>query len=83
MTLDNEGYAHICCFSGDKLRYVYQDDLGWHIETVDNGCYRCDGISLALDNDGKPRISYSDNGDLKYAYSLGNFDVTYLPLVMK
>jgi len=73
LALDRDGYPHIgysrhdgrSCFES-FVKYAYQDASGWHIETVEDrsgGSY----ISLALDRDGHPHISYSYSG-LKYAY---------------
>ncbi len=67
---------HIAYYSDGKLKYAYRGPYtGWYIETVDSvdGGY----ISLALDSQGRPHISYIDyyfeSGDkLKYAYYDGS-----------
>jgi catechol 2,3-dioxygenase-like lactoylglutathione lyase family enzyme len=79
LTLDGGEYPHISyyycgtsiypCNVGD-LKYAYQNDSGWHIETVDSEGNVGGLTSVSLDGDGYPHISYLDytNDDLKYAY---------------
>ena len=72
LKVDSEGYAHIAHTKDDySLEYVYQDASGWHIENLGSGLgYPDTSVSLALDQDGYPHLSYyvSDEGSLKYAY---------------
>jgi len=76
LALDKDGCPHISYYDNDQgrggLKYAYQDDFGWHIETVDHGFRGLVGAytSLALDRDGHPHISYYDQDYdvLKYAY---------------
>ncbi|MBN1873916.1 MAG: PKD domain-containing protein [Anaerolineae bacterium] len=75
--VDSEGYPHIAYLNdhggwSGELEYIYQDAAGWHWQVVDTGLqgYPNPGISLDLDTNGYPHISYynaTDNG-LKYAY---------------
>ena len=80
LKVDANGYPHISYGEmggpnfpqdGLSLKYAYLDDLGWHIETVDD---QTAGImsSLALDPSGNPYIAYQSytEGDalLRYAY---------------
>ncbi len=80
LALDAAGHPHIAYTeSGTNwqvLRYAYHDGSVWHKETVDGlgdadvGSY----VSLALDDDGHPHMSYQDdtNLDLRYAYYDGS-----------
>jgi hypothetical protein len=83
LVLDEAGYPHISYITFG-LKYAYEDEDGWSIQTVDStpGCYQ-DYTSLALDSSGRPHISHSGCGDLMYTYSMGEYEVTYLPLVVK
>ncbi len=80
LALDAAGHPHIAYTeSGTNwqvLRYAYHDGNTWHKETVDGlgdadvGSY----VSLALDGNGHPHMSYQDdtNLDLRYAYYDGS-----------
>ena len=80
LALDAAGHPHIAYTeSGTNwqvLRYAYHDGSTWHKETVDGlgdadvGSY----VSLALDGDDHPHLSYQDdtNLDLRYAYYDGS-----------
>jgi len=80
LALDAAGHPHIA-YTGagtnwQVLKYAYYDGSTWHKETVDGlgdadvGSY----VSLALDADGHPHLSYQDdtNLDLRYAYYDGS-----------
>ena len=60
------------------LKYAYKDGDDWKITTVDfrgrtNKVYDVGmGNSLAIGKDGKPRISYEDGEDIKFAYPDGD-----------
>jgi uncharacterized repeat protein (TIGR01451 family) len=70
--VDGDGYPHISYYEGynGDLRYAYQDDSGWHIETVDSAGDVGRYTSIALDGSGYPHISFYDatRGGLKYAH---------------
>jgi hypothetical protein len=90
LMLDRMGYPHISyiSYSGSssrgEVRYAYQAEAGWNIQTVDSGWgYYLEHTSLALHADGQPHISYGGYGDLWYTYNMGEYEVTYLPLVIK
>ncbi|MEW6574379.1 MAG: Ig-like domain-containing protein [Bacillota bacterium] len=71
LALDREGRPHIGYwnFSIKYPKYAYRDAAGWHTETVPDGYYAGEFISLALDASGNPRMTYyrSVGDDLKYA----------------
>jgi putative cell wall-binding protein len=71
MDTDSFGRPHISYYDatdGD-LMYVWQDDSGWHSETVDSEGNTGKFTSLAVDANGIPHISYYDltNGKIKHA----------------
>ncbi len=80
LALDADGRPHIAYTAGgvnwQMLKYARYDGSIWHKETVDGmgsanvGSY----VSLALDADGHPHLSYQDdtNLDLRYAYHDGS-----------
>lgn len=88
LALDQDGHPHISCYSSyfnypsyegvtvakyayAAIEYAYQDSSGWQVETV-NREDDAWGLSLALDENGHPHISYISHFDgdnnLKYAY---------------
>ena len=82
MAIDNNGNLHVsyCDFSNYDIKYAYFDGNQWHKNTVDSmnadepalphGRY----VSIAVDNENRPHISYFDyeNWTLKYAQYNGN-----------
>jgi len=73
ITLDVNDYPHIVYTSydfgllePDDLKYAYWDGSSWYVEGIDTDA---DWPSIALDTEGRPRISYWDplKWDLKYA----------------
>ena len=71
-----DGYLHIAYTLSDYstgnyyLKYAYEDELGWHTEVVDSVIGdEIKYVSLALDENNNPHISYYDwsTEDLKYA----------------
>jgi hypothetical protein len=69
LALDEAGFPHIS-FGDYGLKYAYLDTTGWHSTTMDLGGSFDDFISLAMDGDDNPHISYYDrtNRNLKYTY---------------
>jgi hypothetical protein len=72
LVIDSIGYRHMSYWDdrNNDLMYAYEDNSGWHRETVD-----CEGsvgrfTSLALADIGDPHISYLDEDSLglNYAY---------------
>jgi hypothetical protein len=85
LDLDEEGFPHITYATDPiayattsindlvdiyNLKYAYQDDSGWHIQTVDSEGSAGRPNSMVLDKNGFPHISYMDQKDntLKYAF---------------
>jgi hypothetical protein len=74
LALDEEGYPRISYWENHhahaNLWYAYRDQAGWHTEMVDylvTGEYT--GLSLAVDDAGKPHVSYADTDwKVQYAY---------------
>jgi len=77
--LDSSGNPHIAYYDETNydLKYAWKDSNGWHVETVDRlvgkyynslGEYGERFISLTVDSDGNPHISYYDaiHDNLKY-----------------
>ncbi len=76
ITVDAGSYPHIAYGNNQVgalgLYYVYADGSGWHYETATSGHAVFD-VSLKLDSDNRPHISYYDaaSNDLKYAFRDG------------
>jgi len=75
LALDKDGNAHVgyqYAVDGSyrELNHAIRDAGVWNIETVDSGDYVGYGISLDLDLDGSPHLSYivNDNSELRYAF---------------
>jgi len=72
LVLDREGKARISYNSVDSLKYAWQGDSSWKIETVDhvtlNGGWAGYRTRQALDSQGYPHIAYQDASSLKHAY---------------
>jgi hypothetical protein len=76
LALDGAGHPHIGYYEDNNaaLKYAWHDGSVWHLGIVDSEGYTGFFISLALDQAGRPRISYQiggDDGDLKYAWHDG------------
>lgn len=54
-------------FQTDYVRYARREAGTWHIEDVDSGIYTGRYPNMVLDDAGRPRISYEEWYDLKYA----------------
>lgn len=76
IAFDTDGYPHIAytyyTYDWDcYLKYAYKNASGWHIQVADSLLgTEFQYVSLALDGNNKPHISYYDYDvyDLKYAY---------------
>ena len=70
-------YSKVLVFIVSILLTFFDCDLakaGWRIETVDSGVTIPFYISIAIDGNDNPRISYDDTlNDLKYAYYDGSW----------
>ncbi len=77
ITFDTDGYPHIAYtyYTGDSyLKHAYKDVSGWHTQVADSLTGdEFQYVSLALDGNNNPHISYYDwkDDDLKYAYYNG------------
>lgn len=74
LVLDASGRAHIsyATYEDMAVRYAYQTDTGWQIETVEMQAYPWT-TSLALDSQGRPHIAYATEfGELRYAHKTAN-----------
>jgi hypothetical protein len=76
LSLDAAGNPRICCgtlSSPGGVRYVTRIGIYWAVQWVEyfgtSSTNHAQYISMTLDSDGNPRISYFDeqNGDLRYA----------------
>jgi len=80
--IDSNNHPHIsyCNYDMRTLKYAFFNGNTWKKTVVDNTAiicadnYFCDYISLVLDDNDIPHISYCDyeNFDLKYAHLTGN-----------
>jgi len=79
IALDDLGHPHITHYkiwywdyNFDNLEYSYEDNLGWHTESVDEYGDVGRFSAIALDSNGYPHIAYYGDYDgnkrLKYAY---------------
>jgi hypothetical protein len=72
LRLDSTGKAHVA-YGGDHLYYASYDGTSWSGETVDTGNNVGQYVSLYIDSEDHPHISYYDGyyRFLKYARNLG------------
>ena len=82
LAVDMHGHPHISYMSTGVLKYAYRDASGWEVQTVESEG-AVGSPSLALDGVGRPHISYKKGSNLMYTYNMGDYEATYLPLVMK
>lgn len=71
--LDSYGYPHIAYYDNTayRVKYAYKDQTGWHTDFVTTGGWDAsNGLSLALDNQNRPHISYIkySGENLMYAF---------------
>ena len=71
--LDSYGYPHIAYYDNTvyRVKYGYKDQDGWHTDFVTSGGWDAsNGVSLALDNQNRPHISYIkySGENLMYAF---------------
>jgi len=76
LDMDSGNYPHIFYRTRIGVAFIiysYKDGSGWHTETVDISGSTADYLSIALDSNDRPHVSYYDNAnkDLKYAYRDG------------
>ena len=91
LALDGDGYPHVSYYDvdGENLKYTYQDEDGWHPETVDGAGDVGRWSSLAIDGAGNVHIAYYDatNDTVKYAYEASDGGEAeyrvYVPLVVR
>jgi len=75
IALDTEGNPQIAYYASTEmyysgmLKYAFMNEEGWQILIIEDQGVTGYHVSLALDQDGLPRMSYNDylGGDLKYA----------------
>jgi hypothetical protein len=72
LVLNRDGKAQISYETDNSLKYAWEKDGSWKIETVDNVTLTGSWIGYrtrqALDPQGNPHIVYEDNGSVKHAY---------------
>jgi hypothetical protein len=72
LVLDTAGKAHIAYETDVSLKYAYEKDVNWSIETVDTFAGKPGWVgyrtSVVLDGQGFPHIGYEDSGVVKHAY---------------
>lgn len=79
LALDADDNPHISYYDVTlgAVKYAFQDQAGWHVETVDGDVSDYNGktsISLALDSQGQPQLSYTDatSRAVRYAFRSGS-----------
>jgi hypothetical protein len=84
LTLDSKGYPHVVFRQPVNNRsdtdylvmYACWDGTGWNKETIDHGgnaFTTYDYVSLALDTQDNPHVSYVSSEGLKYASKVGSY----------
>jgi hypothetical protein len=65
-----DGGLHVAYASDGGLRYAFRDAGSWHEEVVASSTFSVGHLALALDENGRPHISFyaGSSGDLFYAY---------------
>jgi hypothetical protein len=76
LALGTDGLGHISYFDGTKLKYAYQKDGKWILETVttvDSGYDNYTGsTTMLLDERQKPHIVFGDFGAIKHSFRRGD-----------
>jgi hypothetical protein len=74
IAVNSSGFPAITYYDevNDRLKYAYQDAMGWHIEVIATGCGRYN--SLVIDSSGNAHVAYYDaNLTLRYARRTGSW----------
>jgi hypothetical protein len=59
LALDSAGFAHISYYQNSQIKYVWWDGSQWTTQTVDTITPFSPQLSLALDHNDRPHISYA------------------------
>lgn len=78
LALDSKDNPHIIYNEFDTatdfiayLKYAYWTGSSWHVETADSGKSYYNDLSIALDSNDNPHISYYDKSNINFKYAQG------------